>query len=90
METENRKSMRRNFLQPALILGLEKLILETVIFNLSQAGAQLNIASTIELPTEFTLVLSKGGKVRRRCAVVWRSNDRVGVRFLQAKEEAID
>ena len=33
------------------------------------------------LPDEFILVLAKRAKVHRRCRVVWRTEDEVGVRF---------
>jgi hypothetical protein len=34
-----------------------------------------------KLPDEFILVLAKQAKVHRRCRVVWRGGDAVGVRF---------
>src|SRR5262245_65380783 len=51
--------------------------------DVSATGARLCMpARTMnKLPEEFILVLAKRAKVNRRCRVVWRSQDEVGVRF---------
>jgi len=50
--------------------------------DVSASGARFAHALADELPAELLLALSKDGKVRRRCQVVWRKDDEVGVRFL--------
>ena len=51
--------------------------------DVSASGARLSMAGRTmdKLPEEFILVLAKRAKVNRRCRVVWRSQDEVGVRF---------
>jgi hypothetical protein len=51
--------------------------------DVSANGARLTMAPRVlaKLPEEFILVLAKRAKVSRRCRVVWRSEDAVGVRF---------
>jgi PilZ domain len=51
--------------------------------DVSATGARLALAPRVlaKLPEEFILVLAKQGKVNRRCRIVWRSQDAVGVRF---------
>jgi len=51
--------------------------------DVSASGARLTMAPRVlaKLPEEFILVLAKRAKVSRRCRVVWRSQDAVGVRF---------
>jgi hypothetical protein len=51
--------------------------------DVSANGARLTMAPRVlaKLPEEFILVLAKRAKVSRRCRVVWRSQDAVGVRF---------
>ena len=51
--------------------------------DVSATGARLSLAPRVlaKLPEEFILVLAKRAKVRRRCRIVWRSQDEVGVRF---------
>ena len=52
--------------------------------DISEAGARLRLA--IQVPgldlSEFTLLLSKTGEARRKCAMVWQDGDYIGVRFL--------
>jgi PilZ domain len=50
--------------------------------DVSAGGARFVHAIADELPTELLLCLSKDGRVRRHCEVVWRKDDEVGVRFL--------
>ena len=51
--------------------------------DVSATGARLSMAPRLlaKLPEEFILVLAKRGKVHRRCRIVWRSEEEVGVRF---------
>jgi hypothetical protein len=51
--------------------------------DVSATGARLAVTPRVlaNLPEEFILVLAKQAKVLRRCRVVWRGADEVGVRF---------
>jgi hypothetical protein len=51
--------------------------------DVSATGARLSLAPRVlaKLPEEFILVLAKRAKVHRRCRIVWRGQDEVGVRF---------
>ena len=51
--------------------------------DVSASGARLTVTPRVlaKLPDQFILVLAKQAKVHRRCRVVWRSEDAVGVRF---------
>lgn len=55
-----------------------------VLWDISEAGVRITIDAPASVPYEFFLVLSKDGKVRRQCRVVWRSEDQVGASFLTA------
>lgn len=78
---------RRTFQHNALVVGPNKSLIQTCeISNISETGAQLKFGSTDEIPDQITSVLSKGGKVKRQCTVVWRAKNCVGVEFLQSKE----
>ena len=48
--------------------------------DISQTGARLAVASSANLPDEFTLALS--AEMRRRCRVVWRTGQALGVQFV--------
>jgi hypothetical protein len=52
------------------------------VADVSETGARLELAAPDELPKEFWLLLSRDGKVRRRCEVVWQTGDQVGARYV--------
>jgi hypothetical protein len=54
--------------------------IDCVVRNVSATGAALEVASPVGIPDEFTLVI-EADNVRRRCAVVWRKEKRIGVAF---------
>jgi hypothetical protein len=58
--------------------------LDCAIWDLSEAGVRFTIETPSRVPFDFFLVLSKDGKDRRRCQVIWRSDDQVGACFLPA------
>jgi PilZ domain len=54
--------------------------LRGMLNNVSEGGACVSVSTTRALPAEFTLVLPPNEL--RRCRLVWRSGERVGVEFL--------
>jgi hypothetical protein len=54
------------------------------VADVSETGARLELESPGELPKEFWLLLSRDGKVRRRCEVVWQTGGQVGARYMLA------
>lgn len=67
------------------IVGLDgKWECPCTMVDVSEAGARLRLGVTapgLDL-SEFTLMLSKFGDSKRRCALVWQDGDYIGVRFL--------
>jgi len=55
---------------------------ECTLWDISEAGVRFTIETPSCVPFEFFLVLSKDGKDRRRCRVIWRSDDQIGACFL--------
>jgi hypothetical protein len=47
-------------------------------------GARLALQEPQKAPTEFTLLLTPSGCPSRRCRLVWRGAEHVGVEFDQA------
>jgi len=89
LEFDKRKALRRNIRHRALILALDNSVVDDcTVADISATGAQLRLAAKDDFPDEFNLILAKGGKVHRRCAVVWRSKNRVGVRFVTPEKQA--
>jgi len=48
--------------------------------NVTGAGACLKLANTFGVPETFELTFEHG-RTRRSCRVVWRTDDRLGVKF---------
>ena len=57
---------------------------DCTIWDVSEVGVRITIDTPLSVPREFTLVLSKDGKVRRQCRVIWRSQEQIGACFLTA------
>ena len=86
---EKRRNVRRTITYPAFIdLGDNSPARECTLCDASQEGAQLAVADPNSLPDEFILALSSDGAARRRCHVVWRTENQVGVEFLKEVKKA--
>jgi hypothetical protein len=80
---ESRKSARRPVRQGAWIFrGGGAATIPCVMMDLSGSGARLRVDAETELPAQFILVMSRDGRLNRRCRTVWRDNDMIGVQFL--------
>lgn len=84
MIEEKRKNRRRDLRYNARILIAPKQFLDCKLFNVSDAGARIEVADTGVLPDRFVLVLATHGPVRRACEVAWRDPNHVGVKFVSA------
>jgi hypothetical protein len=56
--------------------------IDCTVRSLSETGAALEVASVVGIPTEFALVVQSEA-FNRKCRVVWRKLDRIGVTFEQ-------
>jgi hypothetical protein len=54
--------------------------IQCTIRSLSAFGAALDVAAASNVPDEFALTVAPHF-IRRRCAVVWRKDDRIAVAF---------
>lgn len=76
---ERRAAARYRVLKGATI-ALDGNGIACTVRNLSSAGAAIDLASIVNLPPSFTLVIEKDQFIRR-CRPVWRSDKRTGVAF---------
>jgi hypothetical protein len=84
MTVDRRRSPRQALERDVLICSEDgKPIGVCRLCDVSATGARLSLAPRVlaRLPDEFILVLAKQAKVNRRCRIVWRGQDEVGVRF---------
>jgi PilZ domain-containing protein len=79
-----RKSRRHPMRRAAqVLLGPQNRPVQCVIWDISEGGGRLAIAyATVDLPRNFTLLLSKDGSVKRDCEVVWVDSRFTGVKFV--------
>jgi hypothetical protein len=80
---EQRKAKRTHRRQAAWVVldgGVAKI--PCVLWDISEGGARIAAAHGGALPAVFGLFLSKDGKSRRFCQVVWRRGSQLGVRFV--------
>jgi hypothetical protein len=80
---EHRRNPRRVVYTKARIAieGCAELI-NCRLIDISAGGARLDLPNDFKLPDFFVLVLSHDGRLRRQCAVMWRSPPSVGVEFI--------
>jgi hypothetical protein len=87
MTVDRRTSPRQSLNRDALVCSADgKPIAGCQLCDVSAVGARLALAAPelAKLPDEFILVLAKRAKVHRRCRVVWRTAEEVGVQFSHA------
>jgi hypothetical protein len=61
--------------------GIDSLV-PCVIADVSKTGARLTFRTAHDVPEMLELRLSKTSPASRRCRVVWRARDAIGVRFV--------
>jgi len=82
MSSNKRKNRRRTVTYPGLVdLGDGSPLRQCMLRDASDTGAQITVAAPDELPDEFFLILGYDGAARRRCHVMWRTDNRIGVKF---------
>jgi hypothetical protein len=76
---ERRQGARPQVFKSAFIVIADKAPkLECAVRNLSEAGAELEVATTFGLPQDFDVVIDGAS---RRCRSMWRTDTKIGVRF---------
>ena len=86
MSNERRRNFRVEWNSPATIYDLQRnLVRPCILVSFSNTGARITgiLASTI--PDEFMLRITGGRRGTRKCHVLWRSNDTLGVEFTDQK-----
>jgi hypothetical protein len=60
-----------------------------VLSDISDTGARLAVEDSKALPNRFMLLLSGTGSARRRCRVIWREANQIGVAFERRLSDAV-
>ena len=81
MSEEHRRAPRQRTLKGARIVFNNGFSTFTcTVRNLSETGAQLRVAGVVGIPERFQLAFDDGRSFE--CAVAWRRETEIGVRFL--------
>lgn len=90
MQPEKRRFPRRRVNYPVrLRFYQEAAPTDGILCDISAGGARLTVEAAEKIPEEFTLLLSANSSAPRRCRVVWRSPNQVGVCFPGVHEPEI-
>ena len=81
-----RKNVRIDLHKPGfLIPAPDAPWIECMIVDVSENGACLDVGD-LAVPKLFGLSFTSGGEVLRVCTLIWRRGERIGARFVSAKE----
>ena len=84
---DRRNVKRTRILRSAkLILEHRSSVIHCTVQNITSRGACLKLANTYGLPDAFELTFEHG-RTRRACRVAWRTDDQVGVAFVDEAAE---
>jgi hypothetical protein len=57
--------------------------LNCTLVDISEGGARIEVASPHRLPEEFSLVLTEDAGNVRRCRIIWRADNEIGISYLE-------
>ena len=81
MDDDRRDLQRTRVLRNAkIIVPRLSSVISCTVHDLNSGGACLKLANTFGVPETFELTFEHG-RTRRSCRVVWRTDDRLGVKF---------
>ena len=87
--SELRRHRRQTLHYPAwIVLDPGQPPYRCMLSDVSKMGAKITIAGHLELPPQFTLLLSEDGRTRRTCRVAWREGTVMGVEYLRVGDES--
>ncbi len=87
IEADRRGSLRRRVLKSGVIVGADGDDMRCHVLNLSDTGALLMPADIAACPDEFILRLAAGPP--QHCAVAWRKDATIGVRFIPTEHAVV-
>ena len=76
---QNERAPRQRVLKAAT-MEFDGATMDCVVRNISETGAALEIAASLDIPPEFNLMIPGHG-ASHRCQVKWRKENRIGVAF---------
>ena len=62
---------------------------DCALSDVSERGARINVHDAETIPDNFMLLLAGNGAARRKCRVIWRKPQQVGVKFENWLDERV-
>lgn len=88
MADEKRKNHRQTLKYPAkLDFGDGTPFVSCILTDVSASGARFVVECPDNIPENFSLLLAPEHSALRRCKVVWREANQIGVEFLKSPDE---
>jgi hypothetical protein len=83
MRSDLRKDKRKQVTRVCWIVASGQLKpQECQLADASDSGGKINFPNAGNVPDKFILLLTENGAAARKCAVAWRKDNEIGVRFL--------
>lgn len=73
--------MRSRVLRGAKIILGTSSVIDCVVRNVTNTGARVQLANTVELPDDLGLTFDNGYSIRP-CKVIWRTVTETGIQFV--------
>ena len=80
MSEQRNQSRQRVFKAGKIVVQHGASVFDCIVRNLSEAGACVDLGTTLGVPDCFVLNI-EADRISRACQVVWRTERRIGVRF---------
>ena len=81
-----RKAVRIDLYTPGFLIPTpDSPWIECTVIDVSEAGVCLEVGA-LAVPELFGLSFTASGEVLRVCSLIWRRGERIGARFVSAKE----
>lgn len=81
--TQDKRRHRRLGFHSEAVVVTDDALRPCRLIDISESGVRLSIDHPDEVPHRFTLLLTRMGKVRRRCRLIWRSDKEIGAQFVR-------
>ena len=85
----NRRKHVRHEVDYVCWLGGAGQLIEGQVRNISEGGAKIVCRAPADVPDTFNLFMTQDGKVGRRCKVIWRLDDAIGLMFLAGETSPV-
>ena len=84
MDSEKRKGHRQTLKYPAkLDFGDGTPLVSCILTDVSASGARFAVEHPDKIPDNFSLLLAPEHHAKRRCKVMWREANQIGVEFVK-------